>query len=198
MGLSEVKRKQILDAATAAFQQQGYLVCSMDGVAEQAQVSKRTIYNHFDNKDELFIAVIERVIESMHPAADVSYDSATPIRVQLLEIVSAEIELMQSEDSLKFFRMLLGELLHNPKLTEVLKKRRPSCEIQFDTWLRSAIKNDDLQIDDEQLAKEQLFGLIKSQAFWPSVLDHMRLSKKQKERLAESTVTMFLRCYQKQ
>lgn len=198
MGLSEAKRKQILDAATDAFQQQGYQACSMDGVAEQAQVSKRTIYNHFDNKDELFVAVIDRIVESMHPAADVAYDPATPIRVQLLEIVNSEIDLLQSGCSLDFVRMLLAELLHNPKLADVLKKRRPSCESQFDTWLGSAIKNGDLQIDDEQLAKEQLFGLIKSQAFWPSIMDHKRLTKKQKEQVAESTVTMFLRCYQRQ
>ncbi len=196
MGLSEVKRKQILDAATTAFQQQGYQACSMDGVAEQAQVSKRTVYNHFDNKDELFVAVIDQVIESMNPAAVVNYDVNTPIREQLLKVVIAEIELLQSECSLNLFRMLLGELLHNPKLADVLKKRRPSCESQFYSWLRSAIKSGDLKIDDENLAKEQLFGLIKAQAFWPSILDHKRLSKKQKAQVAESTATMFLSCYQ--
>lgn len=196
MGLSEVKRQQILDAAISAFQKHGYQACSMDGVADLAQVSKRTIYNHFDNKDELFVAVIDKVIETMVSAGEFVFDPDVPLREQLLEIVRFEIELMQGECSLNFFRMLLGELLHNPKLAEFLQQRRSSCESQFDIWLNNAVSHGVLNIEDQSLAKDQLFGLIKSAAFWPSILDRKPLNKKTQEQVAENTVTMFLRCYQ--
>lgn len=196
MGLSEVKRQQILDAAISAFQKHGYQACSMDGVADLAQVSKRTIYNHFDNKDELFVAVIDKVIETMVSAGEFEFDPDVPLREQLLEIVRFEIELMQGECSLNFFRMLLGELLHNPKLAEFLQQRRSSCESQFDIWLNNAVSHGVLNIEDQSLAKDQLFGLIKSAAFWPSILDRKPLNKKAQAQVAENTVTMFLRCYQ--
>lgn len=198
MGLSGIKRQQILDAAITAFQKHGYQACSMDGVADLAEVSKRTIYNHFDNKDELFVAVIDEVIASMVSAGEVVFDPEVPIREQLLKVVRFEIELMQGECSLNFFRMVLGELLHNPKLAEFVMQRMSSCESQFDIWLTTAISHGSLHIDDQRLAKDQLFGLIKSAAFWPSILDRKRLSKEEKDQVAANTVMMFLSCYQSQ
>lgn len=198
MGLSDVKRQQILDAAISAFQQHGYQGCSMDGVADLAQVSKRTIYNHFDNKDELFAAVINQVIETMVSAGEFDFEPDDTIREQLLQIVRFEIEVMQSECSLNFFRMLLGELLHNPNLADFLKQRRTGCESQIDIWLADAVLRGALVIEDQSLAKDQLYGLIKSAAFWPSILDRKRLTKGDKDKAAENTVTMFLSCYQVQ
>lgn len=196
MGLSDVKRQQILTAASEAFQQQGYQACSMDSVAELAQVSKRTIYNHFDNKDELFAAVIEHVIGSIDSSREFVYDPQKPTREQLLQIVEFEIELMQSACSLNFFRMLLGELLHNPTLAEFLMERRSSCESQFDIWLNTAVSHNAFCIEDQTLAKEQLFGLIKSAAFWPPILERKSLSKAAQLKVAESSVAMFMRSYQ--
>ena len=48
---SESKRKQILDAATILFTEQGYSSTSMDLIAKNANVSKQTVYSHFGNKD---------------------------------------------------------------------------------------------------------------------------------------------------
>lgn len=195
MGLSEIKRNQILDAATSVFQQYGYQACSMDNLAENAGVSKRTVYNHFENKEELFLAVIDHVVGSLKPVVRVAFNPERPVREQLIDIVHAEIELMQSKSGLQFFRMLLGELLRNPDLFKMIKNRQPSCETEFDTWLNNAISHGTLEIPDTSLAKDQLFGLLKSAAFWPSIMERTSLSNTQKEAIAESTVSMFLNSY---
>jgi TetR/AcrR family transcriptional regulator of autoinduction and epiphytic fitness len=49
MAISDDKRGQILDAAVAEFQERGFAGASMDRIAERANVSKRTVYNHFDS-----------------------------------------------------------------------------------------------------------------------------------------------------
>jgi AcrR family transcriptional regulator len=61
--LMEQKRTVIVAAARQAFLENGYSQTSMDGIAESAQVSVKTIYRHFENKDELFSAVMQVVCD---------------------------------------------------------------------------------------------------------------------------------------
>jgi AcrR family transcriptional regulator len=56
-GLTE-KRQAILRAARRVFGQVGYLGASIDVIAAEAEVSTRTIYNHFENKEQLFATVL--------------------------------------------------------------------------------------------------------------------------------------------
>ena len=49
---SDRKRAAILEAATEAFLQRGYLGTSMDEIAAQAAVSKQTVYKHFADKEQ--------------------------------------------------------------------------------------------------------------------------------------------------
>jgi AcrR family transcriptional regulator len=52
------KRRAILDGALRVFGRVGYLGASIDMIATEAEVSTRTIYNHFENKEELFSTVL--------------------------------------------------------------------------------------------------------------------------------------------
>ncbi|NMM91728.1 hypothetical protein B2J88_46860 [Rhodococcus sp. SRB_17] len=56
---SEEKRQAITDAARKAFGREGFARTSIDAIATEAGVSTRTIYNHYDGKDQLFASVIE-------------------------------------------------------------------------------------------------------------------------------------------
>lgn len=53
------KRRDITRAALAVFARDGYTRASIDAIAREAEVSTRTIYNHFTDKAELFAMVIE-------------------------------------------------------------------------------------------------------------------------------------------
>jgi AcrR family transcriptional regulator len=55
----ERTRAAILGAARKNFLQSGYSDASMDGIADAAGVSVKTIYGHFKNKKELFSAVMQ-------------------------------------------------------------------------------------------------------------------------------------------
>jgi TetR/AcrR family transcriptional regulator, mexJK operon transcriptional repressor len=55
---SILKKRQILDGARQVFLLNGYAEASMDEIAVQAGVSKGTLYNHFDSKDDLFKLLI--------------------------------------------------------------------------------------------------------------------------------------------
>jgi len=61
------KRSAITGAARAVFGREGYTSTSIDAIATEANVSKRTIYNHFDGKEQLFS---ELMTESATHVAD--------------------------------------------------------------------------------------------------------------------------------
>ncbi len=68
MSVSDQKKKQIVEAAIAEFQEKGYAGASMDRISERAQVSKRTVYNHFESKDVLFKEINLDRIQNVHPS----------------------------------------------------------------------------------------------------------------------------------
>lgn len=54
------KREQIIDVALTLFYQEGFHATGVEKIREAANVSKKTLYNHFKSKDELILAVLRR------------------------------------------------------------------------------------------------------------------------------------------
>ena len=55
----EVRRRQILDAALAAFSHDGYDKVSMARIAQDAGLTKGGVYFHFASKEQVFTATVE-------------------------------------------------------------------------------------------------------------------------------------------
>ena len=56
----ELTREALLDAATTVFAHRGYLAGTLEEIAEAAGFTQGAIYSNFANKQELFLAVVER------------------------------------------------------------------------------------------------------------------------------------------
>ena len=65
MKKSEITKHKILCAAEDAFAQKGLYGARVDEIAENAGVNKRMIYAHFENKENLYIEVINSVYTRM-------------------------------------------------------------------------------------------------------------------------------------
>lgn len=59
------RRTEILDAALRCFLRTGYHHTSMDDVVREAGLSKGTLYWHFQNKQDLFLSLFDRMIGEM-------------------------------------------------------------------------------------------------------------------------------------
>lgn len=57
------KRAKILQAAKSIFLKMGYHATNMNQIAKEAGVTKLTVYNHFQDKGNLFICAIEESCE---------------------------------------------------------------------------------------------------------------------------------------
>src|SRR5262245_26758650 len=60
MSDSDERQQQILDAAEAVIIRLGYDKTTMSDIAEEAGVSRRTVYLYFNGKEELFEALLYR------------------------------------------------------------------------------------------------------------------------------------------
>ncbi|MFQ3577386.1 MAG: helix-turn-helix domain-containing protein [Verrucomicrobiia bacterium] len=59
----EMRESLILEHADALFREKGYLGLNLDHLAERIEYSKATIYNHFENKEDLVLAVCVSQLE---------------------------------------------------------------------------------------------------------------------------------------
>ncbi len=61
--VSEERKQQIMDAAEKVFTQKGLDQARMDDIAEGTGLSKGTLYLYFKSKDELILALLERLFQ---------------------------------------------------------------------------------------------------------------------------------------
>ena len=64
------RRRAILDAALACFVQFGYAKTSLDDIAKRAGISRPLIYRKFKNKEDVFSAVYEDLMEGLYPGVE--------------------------------------------------------------------------------------------------------------------------------
>lgn len=57
------KRTRIIEAAASTFLRLGFAETSLDEIVVHSGVVKQTIYNYFENKDALFLAVVDHLLE---------------------------------------------------------------------------------------------------------------------------------------
>jgi AcrR family transcriptional regulator len=58
---SEIRRNQILDAATKVFVRQGFQHARMDDIVEESGLSKGTLYWYFKSKEDIINAILRRL-----------------------------------------------------------------------------------------------------------------------------------------
>jgi AcrR family transcriptional regulator len=58
------RRSLILDSAARLFADKGFHRTTTKDIAEAADVSEGTLYNYFESKDDLLMAIMERLVES--------------------------------------------------------------------------------------------------------------------------------------
>jgi TetR/AcrR family transcriptional regulator of autoinduction and epiphytic fitness len=191
--LTDRKRQAIVEAAIAEFRSGGFESTSMDKIAATAGVSKRTVYNHFPSKDELFAQILHELWNSSASQAERPYDPAVPLREQLLELLWKKMAMLQDSYFLDLARVAIAEAIHSPERAQEMVSRLARKEEAVILWLRAAQVDGKLLKVDPALASQILQGQLKTFAFWPQVtLNQPPLDAAMQKTVVEATVDMFL------
>lgn len=196
--LTDRKREAIVEAAIAEFREHGFNGTSMDRVAAAAGVSKRTVYNHFPSKDELFEAILGLLWERGHSVAEAAFDARRPVRAQLLELLEQKMQLLNDLSFIDLSRVAMAEMMHSPERAQAIASRLSQKEEGLPRWIRAAQQAGVLRAGvDPQYAAHQLHGMVKSFAFWPQLaMGRPPLSASQQRQVLRDAVDMFLGYYQ--
>ncbi|MEH6436354.1 TetR/AcrR family transcriptional regulator [Massilia sp. DD77] len=191
--LTDRKRSAILAAAAEQFRQHGYETASVDGIAALAQVSKRTVYNHFSSKEELFAATITQMFESSVGMLELGYRSDRSLREQLTELMRLKMRSLDDPDFIALARVAVGEAIHAPERALPVLCRLGEREEGVTAWIRAAQADGKLKPGDPAFAATLLQGQVKTFAFWPQIaMGAPRLGPEEQERVIEAAVSMFL------
>lgn len=194
--LTDRKRDDIVRAAVEEFRTAGYEATSMDRIAQAAGVSKRTVYNHFPSKEELFALMLEQLWASSAASVDVAYRPDLPLAQQLRQLLMQKLELLGDASFIDLARVAMAEIIHAPDRAQDIVCRMDEKGSGVTAWIQAAIADGRLIDADPGFAGHQLEGLVKSFAFWPQVtLGQPPLAKAERERVADSAVAMFLGHY---
>lgn len=194
---SERKREAIIEAAKTAFKEYGVQATSMDKLAEIAQVSKRTVYNHFSSKEELVMYLVSDLWQKAVANVEFIYQANKSLESQLMTWVSYEINLLCSQEYVDLSRVAIGHLFYNVSALQKEMEKLAGQTTSLQTWLKEATNDKKLQVSDIEFASFQLHSLIEGCCFWPQLTGcKPLLTEKEKLYVAEETVTMFLARYQ--
>jgi TetR/AcrR family transcriptional regulator of autoinduction and epiphytic fitness len=191
--LTDRKRQAILDAAAAQFRAHGFEATSMDKIALEAGVSKRTVYNHFPSKDDLFGATLMALFHASNGEAEIAYDPAAPLRGQIEHLLRRKLRAQGTREFIDLARVAVAEAIHSPERAAPIIARIGQKEEGLTGWIRAAQQDGRLAGDDPVFASTILQGQLKAVAFWPQVtMGAPPLDAAQQEQLVDVAVTMFL------
>lgn len=128
------KAKVILTGAFLVFTHQGYSAATMDRIAAAAKVSKTTLYSHFQDKEGLFVALIQDLTEANRQLvfqlltnADLQAPPDQVLRQMARQIVN---NITNNPPLLTLVRLIIGESERFPELgkTFVREIQKPILE----------------------------------------------------------------------
>lgn len=194
--LTDRKRAAIIEAAIEEFRAAGFEATSMDRIAARANVSKRTVYNHFPSKEALFAAILRQLWDESEAGHAPAYRADEPLRPQLLDLLMRKLRLLNDEAFLSLARVAIAAGIHSPERARDMVARMGEREEDLTVWIRAAAADGRLKTRDPLFAAQQLQGLVKAFALWPQVtMGQAALTKTEQKKVAESSADMFLALY---
>ena len=111
------RQRDILNAARELFIEKGYSDTTLDEIAKRAEFGKGTIYNYFSNKEELFFAIMDEMIDQLlqHVQSTIIDSDAPDARTALTDYAKGLLTL--ARENWEFTRMFIKEL-HKAKLDD--------------------------------------------------------------------------------
>ncbi|MEX3918520.1 TetR/AcrR family transcriptional regulator [Paraburkholderia sp. BR10872] len=194
--LTDRKRAAIVAAAIDEFLASGFDATSMDRIAARANVSKRTVYNHFPSKEALFASILCQLWDASATADAPAYRAGEQLRTQLVELLMRKLRLLSDEAFFKLARVAIAAGIHSPERARDMVARIGEREEDLTVWVRAAAADGRLKTTDPAFASQQLHGIVKAFAFWPQVaMGQPPLDDAQQRQVAESSADLFLARY---
>lgn len=159
-GADPAKVRQILDGARQVFLNLGFDGASMGDIARAAGVSKGTLYVYFENKAELFSALIAD--ERAHAKRDFRLDPDSPdVASDLRRYGRSLLAYISRARNIQSVRTVIAIAEKFPKVGQEFYRDGPQAGIEYlRAYLEAQVAAGRLRIDDCAFAARQLQVLL--------------------------------------
>lgn len=188
---------RIFDAAKKLFLSRGFAETSMEAIAQEAGVSKATLYSYYGGRDELFSAVIWTAGEQFLSCAVSGVTGAEELRSKMERLARAVLDLFLSPDVVAFNRLVSAEAPRFPALGKLFYESGPDRLITrlaevFETAMSAGL----LRQSSPRDAALHFIGLITGDLQLRAMLgDASALSAAERNHAITTGVGVFLAAY---
>jgi AcrR family transcriptional regulator len=168
---TELRRREIIDAARACFLRSGFHQTTTDEICREGAITPGGLYHYFGSKDEIIAAVIEdrtqSTIENLKATADGSGDVRTAVQA-LANLFFQWARDPELDSVTRLDIEIWGETLRNDKLAEITRESR-AMRRRWLEWIIGRAKEEGYYLPEVEAAG--LADLIMA------IFDGLRLSR---------------------
>jgi TetR/AcrR family transcriptional regulator, mexJK operon transcriptional repressor len=155
------KRERVVAAASKLFLEDGYGSTGMDAIAEEAGVSKATLYSYYDDKASLFADVMARMCEELGAPPPVESLAGEPPEAALRAIALRGLHKVLETIHRQILQRVVAESREFPELGRKFWENGPGkLELFLARYLAEARRRKLLDVADPARAAARLAGQL--------------------------------------
>lgn len=187
---------RILDAASAAFLENGFEFTSTADIAKLARVSKRELYACFADKRAILAAVIARLQQEIQSQVNLSWSSSEDVGTVLTRAGTEILDFVSSEKFAKLFRIVAAETFRDPVSAEKFYLLGPGVGRENTAaFLKRRMASGDLRKADPLQAADDFLDLVIGARYLTAIVLGQNREVPQTRRHVKHAVEMFLGYY---
>ncbi|MBB3674705.1 TetR/AcrR family transcriptional regulator [Modestobacter versicolor] len=193
--VADENRAAVLAAAEALFLESGYDRTSLARVAENAGVSRATLFKQFPTKALLFEATVLAVGQS--PGGTVPVPPTGDLSAGLLALGRAYADVLLQPRTAGLIRLVIAEA---PRFAELRERTFDFGTLPalaaLGSYLRAEQDAGRAHMESPGIASAQFLGMIASAVFWPRLVHAgWSITEEEQQRAVEEAVTTMVARY---
>ncbi len=187
-------RGAIVEAAERLFLKRGFGSVSMDELAEGAGVARRTLYNQFSSKEEIFREMLLGLSGQLEDAFPSGVETQGDVEDVLRLVARMILELHKNPEYLGFLRMVVADSRQFPWIAEEFASVMDPQTERLVRYLAHLTALGILNCRNPMLAAHQFMGMLNELSLWPWMMGRKGLPVPADDAV-EQTIQMFLKHY---
>jgi TetR/AcrR family transcriptional regulator of autoinduction and epiphytic fitness len=187
-------RQAIVRAAQRLFLERGFGSVNMDELAEAAGVARRTLYNQFASKEDIFREMLQRVSGQLEDAFPAGVETQGSVEQVLHLVAGVILGLHQNPEYLGFLRMVVADSRQFPWIAQEFAAIMDPQTERLIRYLTHLNASGIIDCRNPTLAAHQFMGMLNELSLWPWMIGRTRIAVPAED-VIESTIQMFLQHY---
>ncbi|KGG79769.1 TetR family transcriptional regulator [Caloranaerobacter azorensis H53214] len=167
----EKKKKEIVEKAINVFIKKGYYNTNLSEIANQCGMGRTTLYQYFNNKEEIFHYAIKNVVDAIKSDIKKTLEKKDSSFIDKLKEIIEKLVLYHSNTKNMYLLVDFWLILEreNSEILERVREHALELRETFRNILNEAIESREIKNIDKDTMSKVLYGLVESLLFHISV-----------------------------